>query len=299
MLPDPLFILAPPRSFTSVVCGMLGQHPQMYGLPEVNLFVAETLGEMWGFYSRRRFGRDGLLRTVAQLYAGEQTMQTVMLAQRWIQIRSSCDTGPVFKELVEKANGAMLVDKSPITILRAEYFQRLRRTFPEARFIHLLRHPRGMGGSVLKTFGNAMALRMNSFDHGTDPPTIDPQKAWYSLHMNILTFLETVPKEQTLRIQGEMLLSDPDQHLPEIAEWLGLRTDRAAIEEMKHPERSPFACFGPPNARFGGDPNFLKAPVLKPAKGKPLSLEGPLPWRPDGKGFSREVRDLAHELGYN
>src|SRR5260221_9464285 len=31
---DPVFILALPRSFSSVVCGMLGQHPQMYGLPE-------------------------------------------------------------------------------------------------------------------------------------------------------------------------------------------------------------------------------------------------------------------------
>jgi hypothetical protein len=38
----PLFILAPPRSFTSVICGMIGQHPQMYGLPEVNLFAGET-----------------------------------------------------------------------------------------------------------------------------------------------------------------------------------------------------------------------------------------------------------------
>jgi hypothetical protein len=298
MFPDPLFILAPPRSFTSVVCSMLGQHPQMYGLPEVNLFVAETLGEMWGFYARRRFGRDGLLRAVAQLYAGEQTIQTILLAQRWIQMRLPCDTGTVFRELVEKANGAILVDKSPITILRAEYFQRLRRTFPRARFIHLLRHPRGMGESMLRTFGNAMALRMNAVDYSTDPPTIDPQKAWYSLHINILTFLATVPEEQVLRIQGEALLCNPDRHLPRIAEWLGLRTDQAAIEEMKHPERSPFACLGPPNARFGGDPNFLRDPRLKPAKGKPLSLAGPLPWRPDGKGFSREVKDLAHEFGY-
>ncbi len=298
MCPDPVFILAPPRSFTSVICSMLGQHPQMYGLPEVNLFVAETLGEMWGFYTRHRFGRDGLLRAVAQLYSGEQTIQTILLAQRWVQIRFPCNTGPVFQELVEKANGAILVDKSPITTRRAEYFHRLRRTFPKARFIHLLRHPRSMGESVLKTFGNAMAVRLDSLDYSTDPPTIDPQKAWYSIHMNILTFLETVSSEQRLRIQGEALLSDPDRYLPEIAEWLGLRTDPVAIEEMKHPERSPFACFGPPNARFGGDPNFLRNPVLKRSKGQSLSLGGLLPWRPDRKGFSPEVKELALEFGY-
>ena len=26
---------------------MLGQHPQMYGFPELNLFMAETLDEFW------------------------------------------------------------------------------------------------------------------------------------------------------------------------------------------------------------------------------------------------------------
>ena len=38
---QPLFILAPPRSFTTVTSAMIGQHPEMYGLPETNLFVAE------------------------------------------------------------------------------------------------------------------------------------------------------------------------------------------------------------------------------------------------------------------
>src|SRR5438874_389166 len=33
---DPVFILALPGSFSSVVCAMLGQHPEMYGLPETN-----------------------------------------------------------------------------------------------------------------------------------------------------------------------------------------------------------------------------------------------------------------------
>lgn len=298
MFPDPLFILAPPRSFTSVACAMLGQHPQMYGLPELNLFMAETLGEMWGFYAQRRFGRDGILRAVAELHTGEQTVQTIMLAQRWVQIRLSCDTGSVFKEIVEKANGSILVDKSPITVLRAEYLYRMRQTFPRARFIHLLRHPRATGESVLKTFGNTMMLRLSSFDYSTDPPTIDPQKAWYMMHVNILTFLKGIPEDQWIRIRGEDLLSDPDYHLPELAAWLGIRTDKAALEEMKHPERSPFASFGPPNARFGGDPHFLSDPVLRRSNAKPQSLDGPLAWREDGRGFSPEVKELAQQFGY-
>jgi hypothetical protein len=300
MLPDPVFILAPPRSFTSATCGMLGQHPQMYGLPEVHLFIGETLAETWGFCSSQshRHMRSGLLRAVAQLFSGEQSVQTVMLAERWVHRRLSCDSGSVFKELVEKANGAILVEKSPVTVERADYLARMRRVFPDARFIHLLRHPRGVSESILKTFGDRGLLRRGFVDYSTDPPTPDPQKLWYSLHMNILMFLSGVPNEQQYSIRGEDLLSEPDHHLDKIAAFLGLRTDPTAIEEMKHPERSPFACFGPANARFGGDPGFMANPALKIGKVKRHNLEDPLRWREDGRGFSAEVKALAHRFGY-
>ena len=42
-----LIILGPPRSFTTVVSAILGQHPPMYGLPEVPIFGAETMSEWW------------------------------------------------------------------------------------------------------------------------------------------------------------------------------------------------------------------------------------------------------------
>jgi hypothetical protein len=32
-----MLILCPPRSFSSVVSAMIGQHPQLYGFPELNL----------------------------------------------------------------------------------------------------------------------------------------------------------------------------------------------------------------------------------------------------------------------
>ena len=56
-------------------------------------------------------------------------------------------------------------------------------------------------------------------------------------------------------------MTNPDLHLRKIAGWLGLRTDDAAINEMRHPERSPYACFGPPGARFGNDRFFLENPA--------------------------------------
>ena len=86
---DLLFILAPPRSFTTVVSHMLGQHPQMYGLPETHLLGAETLAEWWNLCSQATFNMDhGLLRVVAELYFGEQTEYTVKRASGWLRRRS-------------------------------------------------------------------------------------------------------------------------------------------------------------------------------------------------------------------
>jgi Sulfotransferase family len=296
---DPVIILAAPRSFTSILCGVLGQHPEMYGLPEVNLFVAETIRERQGVIARPRFSEHGLLRVVAQLFAGEQTLKTIALSRTWIKKRWNLSCLSVFQELVEKVNPRILVEKSPRTVTKSEYMQRVRRAFPDARFIHLVRHPRSQGESVWKMGGRFAADGLGALDYGFDPPLADYQKAWYSLNMNIVTFLDGVPKEQWRRIRGENLLGDLDAHLREIAQWLGLRTDKAAIDMMKHPERSPYACLGPVTARFGNDPKFLKAPELRLSRGsKQLSLEGPLSWREDGSGFSPEVKTLAREFGY-
>lgn len=278
---------------------MLGQHPEMYGLPEVNLFVAETMRERQGVIARPKFSEHGLLRVVAQLFMGEQTVKAVTLAHAWIEKRWDRPWVSVFREVSERAGGRILVDKSPRTVTKCEYMQRVRKAFPDARYIHLVRHPRSHGESLWKIGGPYAANGLGALDYSSDPPRLDYQKAWYALNMNVVTFLEGLPSDHRTRIRGEDLLADPDRHVRIIAEWLGLRTDKAAIDAMKHPERSPYACLGPANARFGNDPNFLKSPSLRPSRGQgKASLEGPLPWREDGVGFSPEVKELASEFGY-
>jgi hypothetical protein len=83
-----------------------------------------------------------------------------------------------------------------------------------------------------------------------------------------------------------------------VAAWLGLRTDPAAIDLMKHPERSPYAFLGPPGAKFGNDEFFLRDPLFRPSQTSSHTLDGPLSWRIDGGEFLPEVKALASELGY-
>src|SRR5262249_41021505 len=146
--------------------------------------------------------------------------------------------------------------------------------FPAAVFLHLVRHPRGHGESVIRYLKGRRRLgpvprshwllHLASFPHDSgELSEMDPQRGWLALHSNICKFLENVPAAQKMRVRGEDLLTDRDHGLAKICEWVGLRTDPAAIDAMMHPERSPFACYGPAGANFGNDRSFLKHPALQ------------------------------------
>jgi len=315
----PLMILAVPRSFSSVVAAMLGQHPQMYGLPEMELFGAETVAEWWKLCSGPAFPTraHGTLRAIAQLFFGKQTAYTVKLAEGWLWRRSHFTTGFLLETLARRVHPAILVEKSTSNVYNAKFLQRAYRMFPQARFIHLVRHPRGHGESVMSFLKERnrlgplppshWMLRLASFpplpsEAGASASQgvadLDPQRGWYALNKNICDFLKSVPDDQKMWVRGEDLVSRPDESLQELAAWMVLRTDAEAIEEMKHPERSPYACFGPLGARFGNDRFFLKSPALRPDRAQPQSLEGSVRWREDGRGLLPEVVQLAKQFGY-
>ena len=297
----PVFILGAPRSFTSLVCAMLGQHPEAYGVPELNLMVTETLSDLKNRYADiRYFQLHGLLRTVAQLYGGEQTLNAVEMAHRWISSHREWSTAEVYYALCQKVNPLRIIDKSPVYATEVAIMQRLYRAFPHAHFLHLVRHPLDMGKSLLNIeSGRKMAVQQRSLDYSTNPPTIDPQFMWFKMQTAILAFLKEVPPSQQLCVRGEYLLAHPEEHFEKICKWLGFAWNATASAAVFHPETSPYACFGPFGANLGNDPNFLKSPLYRPSRTLKIGkLGGPLLWRPDGKSFLPQVIELAQTLGY-
>jgi hypothetical protein len=309
---DPVFLLAAPRSMSSVVCAMLGRHPQMYGLPETHLFREETMDAWWRGAAGETFRvADGLLRAVAQICYGGQTDATVRLASGWLRRRNTHTSGMVLEELARRVHPLVLVDKSPNMVYQLRTMRRAHGFFPEARFVHLVRHPRGYCASVLSylrtlSAGGAVAPdwigRLASYPHqlpGVDPlPGLDPQGGWYVLNRNVVTFLDELPARQWTTVRAEDLVGDPMIMMTRLAAWLGLRDDTESVAPVLHPERSPFACLGPPSAPYGNDLLFLRRPALRPGKASEQNLDTPLPWRADGAGFLPEVARLAGRLGY-
>jgi hypothetical protein len=101
-----------------------------------------------------------------------------------------------------------------------------------------------------------------------------------------------------MRVRAEDLLNDTRPHLRSIAAWLGIRTDADAIEEMTHPEDSPFASFGIEGSGIisGHDPNFLRDPIPHPVEVL-HTLDPPPGWVENASLWDMTV-DIAHRLGY-
>src|SRR6266481_3573144 len=115
--PDPIFVLSPPLSFSSFFAAMLGQHPQLYAIPETHLFVAETLHEWWDTCAKTSFHMShGLVRAVAQLFYGAQNQTAVQLARAWLRRRMPFTTGYLLELLAGRVDPRALVEKSPSII---------------------------------------------------------------------------------------------------------------------------------------------------------------------------------------
>jgi hypothetical protein len=303
-LPFPIFVLAPPRSFTTLVTGMLAQHPQIYGGPELTVFFRPTLRKLWRQGRGNKVGdtrvRHGLLRLVAEIYFGAQTDEAVQGAEHWCALRQDLPIAEVFDELRAKLVPFHILEKSPDYTIEPDSMLAIHKACPDARYLFLTRHPVTQGKSVLSLNDGIYPLNANALDFSSGQGVYDPQIAWHDQSVNTLNFLEqNIEPDRYMKVKGEKLMANPRRELVVICRWLGLRDDDGSIGTMLEPERSPFASFGPISALFGNDPNFLRNPYFAHRKAAKLpDLESPLPWREDGVGLRPEVVALAKEFGY-
>jgi hypothetical protein len=289
---------------------MIGQHPELYGFPELHLFSTETVEEIIKTkYQRGKIASPGLLRTLAQEHDGIQSTETVLKAMEWLIARKDWTTKQLFNYLTELINPKIGVEKTPNTSKKKKYLQRAYNFYPDAYFLHLTRHPLATRKSIVE-FAENRTQKQNKSNISSVKNSPEGLLIWYYMHRNIINFLKTLPVGQTMRIKGEDLLSYPDLYLPQIAEWLDISTESNAINSMKHPEKSPYAYIGPFPCPGGNDPKFMRSPTLRNGVVKEPYLETFLEkkqWQPEEikkiatstDEFKHKVLKLSNLLGYN
>lgn len=277
---------------------MVGQHPELAGLPELKLFLYPTIGELDASLPLRfreagvAHRSPGLVRAVAQFEFGGQSAEAVGRALRWLHARAHWTGADVLDQLQARAAPRRAVEKSPETVMTSAALQRMAVAYPRASYIHLTRHPSTSARSMAKHWSRTMPAA----------PVVDPETTWLATwaaaHDRILAFSRRLAPERCLRVRAEDVLGDAERQLERIARWLGVRCDAEAMTAMLHPEESVFACSGPRGSGVSGgqDPAFLADPALRTAT-PPPPLERPVRWS-GGAALWAHVVELADELGY-
>lgn len=332
---DPVFILSSPRSFTSVVSGMVGMHPFLYSIPELHLLEQDRVDQLISYFMTERQEKKlhGLRRLVSQLIIGEQTLDGVHMADRWLERRMSMSTGDLYRELIEMTGGLGFVDKSPAYSLSAVTLERLDKTFKNAKFIHLVRHPIGQGLSMAKLLPASMSSRrriaeirakyrqelkeipqlakdliftrntesdIDSESEYKDKMVVDFQYLWMRMQKRIITFLEGIDQTRKMTLRGEDFLKDPLATMQDISKFVDIPWMDNYSEFVLHPEQSPYACLGPQGAQFGNDVNYLQSPGYSKREFQiPTFASKVIPWKKDGSEFEEEVIRMARALGYD
>lgn len=296
MTREPVFVLSPPRGYSTVVLAILAGHPQIYGFPELQLFTSRTVGELLDEASRhpqmpRRAARarlTGICRALSDLHEENQSDAAVNRAGQWLTARRSWTTAELMEYLIALISPKIALEKTPDTILSDDATAACIRAFPKARFIHLTRHP--------------VTSQKSMHEHWASRSWTDVTlqewcaNTWYAGHLRAIGSLSALPEEQWIRLRAEDILRRPYDHLPRVLGWLGLKSDDGIIAGMLRTERWRFASRGESGLLAGADHKFLSAPALRE-----IPEPGPVVFDP-AWGLSAQEHErmtaLAKYLGY-
>jgi hypothetical protein len=277
---------------------MVGQHPECASLPELKLFAYDTIGQLEAslpvYWSDRGITHrsPGLVRAIAQFEFGDQDDASMLAARGWLRDRSDWTGAQVLDVLLTRLSPRVAVEKSPENVEDDAALQRLAEAYPQARFLHLTRHP--------VTTQQSLEKHLNRTIPGFALPG-QPAfgiAAWVSAQCRILAFGASLPQSRYRRVRAEDVLNDSPSQLASIAAWLKLETGPDGIEAMLHPERSPFARPGSIASGIvgGNDPDFLSNPVPRGAT-LPSGVEQPAGWVENASLWEMTL-DIAARLGY-
>lgn len=294
VLPPPIIIVGTRPAATALVGAMIGRNPAAFGLPQLNLFMSDTLEEMLKAKpDPRQTHVHGLLRAVAYIYGGEQTINSIAMARRWVLRRLSWPTGQVFNALRKEVAPQRLVEKSAVNCEDAKCLERIRTACPDACYVHVVEHPLTPGAPTAP--GERRSLRGGGRRRAGSEGLPGNQLQWLNGQHLIAEATKHVKPEQLAVLRMEDLLADPHTQLSALCARLDLPNDEVAVAEMLHPENSPFAAFGPVGANVGDVIEFLADPTFPP---KGLS-GGQSSSRQGAERMLPEVAQSAARYGYS
>ena len=229
--PQAIFILAPPRSGTTLLRVMLAGHPQLFAAAELQLLGFNTLGERRAAFSGKySLWLEGTIRAVMQIQGCDADQAKRMIARYEDQ---DMTTKQFYRVLQDWIAPQTLVDKSPSYALDLATLKRAECDFEDALYIHLVRHPYAM----VRSFERYRLEQVFFMPEHPFSARELGELVWVVSHQNIVEFLGGVPKDRQYRMHFEDLTQQPQAVMEQMCRQLGLEYHPDLIEPYKDKEK--------------------------------------------------------------
>lgn len=216
--PRAIFVLAPPRSGSTLLRIILAGSPQLLSPPELHLLSYSTLAQRKAALERDSTQQllQGTIRAIAQLQncsveAAERTMA--------LYEQDNLTTQDFYQLLQSWSGDRILADKTPTYAFSLDTLTKAEQTFDAPIYIHLVRHPYGM----IRSYEESKLERIVPIANASHFSTRElAELTWLTSHDNILNFLQDIPLNRQHRLRYEDLVRDPYSSVRRLCQTLNI-----------------------------------------------------------------------------
>lgn len=227
------FLLSAPRSGSTLLRRMLGCHPDIYAPMELHLMAYKDFGQR----QEQLNNEDNahlLEGTIVARQEVRNMQKAVSTAVDHMYASDHRSVSQFFIELDPYLEQKVLIDKTPTYAFSEATLQRLKNTFPSAKFIHLSRRPNAVVKSLIDSeLGQIIRfLRTSGIKQGQFPEAL-----WCLCEQNIQSALKDVP-ERVHQVDYESIVTSPEKTLASIHKFLGLQPSNSIDPYLNKSETS-------------------------------------------------------------
>jgi len=229
--PPAIFVLAPPRSGTTLLRVMLAGHPDLFSAPELQLLCFNTLQERHrAFDGKFSLWLEGTIRSIMDIHQCDSTKAMKIMADLEAENLTTQQCYHRFQLWVAPKT---LVDKSPSYALDPGALRKAEQEFDSPIYIHLSRHPFGMIDSFERYHIEQVLFLKEHRYRGRQLGEL----IWNISHRNILNFLENVPVDRQFAIRFGDLVTEPEAVMKGLCERISLQYSTEIVQPYSNLER--------------------------------------------------------------
>jgi hypothetical protein len=229
---DPIFIVGYPRSGTTLLQRLLAAQPSIYTFPETHYFNVIEKKIKWEkaadnesipldslpvIFAKIAEKMEFLFTTSEQESLKRQAANKTLSSKALFEYIVTRYLLKLYPE-IKNVSSFRWMEKTPN---HAHFLERIISIYPDAQFLHILRHP-----------VPAIYSRKKKFPFNRETPIVELARRWKRMLLDVEHFKENCPSH-IFTLRYEDLVCDLEKQLQSVADFLEIRLDFEALTTLK------------------------------------------------------------------